>query len=271
MGIKYKVNKLFFKTWSSHMAYVLGFISADGCLEGASYFRGKYLRICSSDKEILEKIKQVMDSEHVIVTIRPKEICMYGRKYISKEKYYLRIGSYEIYNNLVELGITPNKSKTIVLPRIPVNYIKDFFRGYLDGDGCVNIYEKKKRLSVTFTSGSELFLKQLSEAISIAVGIKIHNVFSNKRAFQIKYSTKEAVPLLRYIYSDDKNSIYLERKYSKFLDFLTIHPKWGVIDGVVPKWLRELSAKQLCTGSNPVHASRKTLIAGVLEWQTNET
>ncbi len=24
--------------------------------------------------------------------------------------------------------------------------------------------------------------------------------------------------------------------------------------GVVPKWLRELSAKQLCTGSTPVHA-----------------
>ena len=39
------------------MAYVLGFIAADGSLEDASYLRGKYLRICSSDIEIIEKIK----------------------------------------------------------------------------------------------------------------------------------------------------------------------------------------------------------------------
>lgn len=226
MGIKYQVNRDFFKAWSSHMAYVLGFVTADGSLESASNLRGKYVRICSSDKEILEKIRQVMDSEHLIVTVGPKEICMYGQKYISKEKYYLRIGCEAIYNDLVELGITPNKSKTIALPNIPANYIKDFFRGYLDGDGCVSIYEKKKRLSVTFTSGSELFLKQLSEAISITVGIKIHNVFSNKRAFQIKYSTKEAVPLLTYIYSESKNLIFLERKYSRFLDFIRLNPKW---------------------------------------------
>ncbi len=53
MGIKYQINRYFFKVLSPEMAYVLGFITADGSLEDASYLRGKYLRICSSDKEIL--------------------------------------------------------------------------------------------------------------------------------------------------------------------------------------------------------------------------
>jgi len=208
------------------MAYVLGFISADGSLEDASYLRGKYLRICSGDREILEKIKRAMDSEHTIVIVKPKEHCWYGKKYISKEQYMLRIGSHEIYNDLIILGITPRKSKTINLPKIPLDFVKSFFRGYLDGDGCINIYKKKKRLSVTFTSGSELFLRQLADKISLSVDIKAHNVFRNNRAFQIKYSTKEAAPLLKYIYSDAITSLYLERKYSKFLDFIKLYPKW---------------------------------------------
>ena len=254
MGIKYQVNRDFFKVWTLEMSYVLGFVTADGSLEDASYLRGKYLRICSSDIEILQKIKGAMDSEHTIVTIKPKELLLRGKKYISKEKYMLRIGSHEIYNDLFGLGITPRKSNTINLPKIPSEFMAEFLRGYLDGDGCINIYDRKQRLAVIFTSGSEHFLQQLSDAINSTLGIKIHNVFSNSRAFQLRYSTKEAIPLLKYIYLDIVNGLYLERKYKLFLGFLSLYPKWQEFNGVVPKRLRELSAKQLFTGSNPVHA-----------------
>ena len=88
MGIKYKINRDFFKAWTPEMAYVLGFIAADGSLEDASYLRGKYLRICSSDINILEKIKAVMNSEHKIITIKPKEFLSRSKKCISKRKIY---------------------------------------------------------------------------------------------------------------------------------------------------------------------------------------
>lgn len=264
MGIKYNVSADFFRNWSPSMSYILGFIIADGSLEDASYLRGKYLRICSSDLEILDKIKKAMNSEHKIVVIKPRAFHLDGKSYISKEKYMIRIGSHEIYNDLINLGLMPNKSQVVRLPNIPREFLSYFVRGYLDGDGCINHYNKKDRLSVTFTSGSVLFLKDLANVISQAVGIKIHNVLENKRAYQIKYSTKEAILLLRYIYSDIKDNLYLNRKYKRFLDFMSAYPKWRdcvITDksnkfsyGVVPKWLRELSAKQLCTGSTPVHA-----------------
>ena len=254
MGIKYKINLNFFKSWSPNMAYVLGFIAADGSLEDTPYMRGKYISICSSDKEILKKIKVVLDSEHTMVKIKPKEFVLRGKTYISKEKYMLRIGSHEIYNDLFGLGIMPRKSNTITFPKIPGEFMAHFLRGYLDGDGCVSIYNKKQRLSVTFTSGSENFLWRLSEVISSTLGIKRHNVFNNHWAFQVKYSTKEAIPLLKYCYSDTGDGLYLERKYNKFLDFFRLYPKWQEYNGVVPKWSRELSAKQLFTGSSPVHA-----------------
>ncbi|MFH1190696.1 MAG: hypothetical protein V1670_00660 [Candidatus Omnitrophota bacterium] len=125
------------------MAYVLGFIAADGSLENTPYMRGKYISICSNDIEILRKIKVVLDSEHTIVTIKPKEFVLRGKTYISKEKYMLRIGSHEIYNDLFNLGITPRKSNTINFPKIPNKVMAHFLRGYLVGDGCISIYNKK--------------------------------------------------------------------------------------------------------------------------------
>ena len=226
MGIKYAINRNFFKIWSSKMAYVLGFIAADGSLEDAPYLRGKYLRITSSDLEILEKLKRTMDSGHRFITIKPKTILIRGKQYISKEKYMLRVGSHEIYNDLVKLGITPHKSKTIQFPKVSHGCLSHFVRGYLDGDGCINFYNKKRRLSVTFTSGSQLFLEQLSKIISSLLDLKTHIAFRNNGAFQLKYSTREAVPFLKFIYSDVTNKLYLERKYKIFSDFLRAYPKW---------------------------------------------
>ena len=56
MPIYKKVNKNFFKKWSSEMAYVLGFFMADGSIDvnprGSQYFS---IQIC--DKELLEEIR----------------------------------------------------------------------------------------------------------------------------------------------------------------------------------------------------------------------
>ena len=49
MGIKYRVNENFFEKWSPLMAYVLGYIYADGNLDDSPYMRGKYIKITSTD------------------------------------------------------------------------------------------------------------------------------------------------------------------------------------------------------------------------------
>ncbi len=260
MGVKYKINSGFFKTWTPEMSYVLGFIAADGSLEDASYIKGKYLRLYSSDGEIIEKIKRVMRSEHRVVVTNPPPFLSRGKKYERKEKYMLRIGSHEIFDDLVSLGLTPRKSKTMKFINVPFKYLPHFIRGYLDGDGCISYYRKKARLAVVFTSGSKLFLEGLLLAISKLCGARKHKISFSSRAFQIRYSTREAIRLLEVIYGSISEDLFLSRKYNIYLSFMREHPQWSVIDkiryGVVPKRLRELSAKQLFTGSSPVHASK---------------
>lgn len=231
MGIKYRIDKDFFKTWSQEMAYVLGFITADGSLEDASYLRGRYIRIYSKDKDILEKIKMVMNSGHRIVAIEPKQFLLRGKQYQSKRKYMLRIGNHELYNDLIKLGITPRKSKTIQLLSPPKFFSQYYLRGYLDGDGCIYCNTDRGRLRVIFTSGSKKFLEKLSTIINALLNLEVKKVSRNKHAFQIRYSTRESIPLLRYIYSDIRQGLYLQRKYKVYSDFIDLYSKWNCSNG----------------------------------------
>ena len=54
---RYKFDKDFFKKWTPEMAYILGFLYADGDIEDVrKSSRTQYITFVSVDKEILESI-----------------------------------------------------------------------------------------------------------------------------------------------------------------------------------------------------------------------
>lgn len=208
MGIKYKINYNFFKNWSRHMAYVLGCLFADGNLENSPYIRGKYTRFASTDQPFVKNIKKLMGSGHTIVKINPN-----GNR---KIKYYIRIGSHSVYNDLESLGLFPKKSLTMSFPKIPSSFVPDFIRGYFDGDGSVVIdkYKKNsKRLKTIFTSGSKQFLQSLDECLQKYCNINGPNFYNSHRSFQLVYRTSKAEKVLAFIYNDLEDRLYLRRKY----------------------------------------------------------
>ena len=133
MGVKFRVNQNLFSRWSRGMAYVLGFFCADGCMIDGSAMRGKYIIFYNTDREILEKIKIVLDAEHKIY--ERKDTAMSTKR---KRYYMLKIGNHKLYNDLLLLGITPNKSLNLQMPPVPNNFFNAFVRGYLDGDWCLH-------------------------------------------------------------------------------------------------------------------------------------
>ena len=83
------------------MAYILGFIFADGCL--VEYRNGYHgLDITSKDLNHLRLIKEKLNAEHKI-----------GKK---ERGFRLQIRNRDIYNDLINLGLTPRKSKIISFP-----------------------------------------------------------------------------------------------------------------------------------------------------------
>ena len=220
MGIKYTVNENFFDKWSNKMAYVLGFFYADGNMEDASYLRGKYIRFNNTDLNLINNIRIAMDSRHKIY-----ESPAHGNY---KTKYLLRIGSHKLYDSLKKIGLYPNKSLTIKLPKIPKKYFFDFLRGYLDGDGCIYLELANgkngnaiiKKLTTIFTSGSRVYLDKLRRKINSYCNIDKISVYVSRRSYQLRYGTADSLKILDLIYRNKDAKLFLERKYLVFQRYL---------------------------------------------------
>lgn len=239
---RYKFKTDFFEKWTPEMAYVLGFIYADGDIEDLrKSSRTQYTTIASVDKVILEAIKRVMGSEHNLNYIAPHKVTYKnGKTYESAERYRLRIGSKKMFNDLLKLGLTPRKSLTIKFPiDIPNDCLSHFLRGYFDGDGCVTIKRGKgkygqpilKGLAVIFTSGSRLFLEGLRDEVCKFNGFGKRNIYYSSDAYYLKYSTHGSLEWFKLFYSDNSSKLFLERKFNVFKEYLRLRP--NRVDGLI--------------------------------------
>lgn len=213
---KYPVNSDFFKTWSSEMAYIVGFIAADGniCHTG----RAHVLHIACDDKDIIEKIRNVMTFQGPI----HQKARLNG-----KISYSLRICDPVIFQDLVRINITERKSLTLKPPVIPGRFVKDFVRGYFDGDGSVSsrskVYQDKLVVDL-YTSSPYMasFLYEIMKVISkghYKGTINTLLVHQKTPYYVVRLGHKASQILFSYMYQDA--TIYLERKYNKFLTGVT--------------------------------------------------
>lgn len=221
-----QINQHFFQSWSPQMAYVLGFIFADGAIEDVQRSsRTCYLSIVSKDTSILEQIRGAMNSNHNFYTRKPRLLTYPGGKqYVSGEESVFRIGSKMVYNDLLKLGLTPRKSLSILFPTIPFEFFNFFLRGYFDGDGCLHLI-KGKYPRLIFTSGSNSFLEELTQKLSTTLKIPTKSIYSSVQksgnlCYQLHYNTKISRKILEFMYKDLEKAPFLERKFAIYQRYL---------------------------------------------------
>lgn len=218
---KQGVNVDFFKKWSLEMAYVLGYFSADGCMF-INPRGSKYVSFTSVDHEILDKVKNILKSEHKL-TVKKR------RDKHWKDSYTLQIGSREMYQDLIGLGFMPNKALRFRLPPVPKKYMRHFIRGYFDGDGSITYghFKRKDRnnkmtpyLLTCLSSANIPFLREISKVLKENMGIT--GGYIDKKGGHLAYSKLDSTKLFHYIYTNVGKKQYLERKYTKFQKALKI-------------------------------------------------
>ena len=217
-----KVNGDFFKTWSNDMAYVLGFIVTDGCLvEHENGYNA--LNITNKDKGILEKILMAMGSDH--------KISIKSRGGTPKYKYFqIQIRNKDIYNDLLGLGLTPRKSKTIKMPIVPSEFFGDFVRGCFDGDGAVSVWQDPRwkqswQIRSVFCSGSFAFLQGMQKRLCEEACLSKGSIQRLAREYLLCYSIADSIKLHDVIYRRiDYSSLFFKRKKDKFEFFRRVRP-----------------------------------------------
>lgn len=194
------------------MAYVLGFIYADGCLvEHKNGYHG--LDITSKDLGHLRLIKKQLGAEHKI-----------GKK---ERGYRIQVRNRDVYNDLIKVGLTPRKSKTIKFPKFPEEYSPHFVRGLFDGDGSVMVWREPRwkhtwQIRTSFTSGSLSFLQDLNRHLESVASLSHGKVSPVTRGYHLRYlSMPECMALYRFMYQGNP-SLYLKRKKDKFELFLSL-------------------------------------------------
>jgi hypothetical protein len=102
--------------WNSKLAYAIGLIATDGCL----YNDGRHLAFVSKDLQQIKTFKKCLGLK---VKIAKKQSGFKKEIYT----YWVQFGDVNFYKFLLEVGLTPRKSKTMSGLNIPNEYFLIFY------------------------------------------------------------------------------------------------------------------------------------------------
>ena len=205
---KYNYNWNFFEEDSEELYYFLGFVAADG------YISNNEIEIGLSEKDVclLERFRDL------IVPDKP----LYHRK--RTNSYTLKISCKKYIERFKNFyGMTTNKKhEEMTFPNIPEQYVKDFIRGYIDGDGCIDTTKAYKGENVYVGQrlrilGNYEFLNSLNAETKKIVSHNTNTISQKgtENVYVITYNFKTANNILHWLYDDC--TICLPRKQAKVL------------------------------------------------------
>ncbi|MBP6974366.1 MAG: hypothetical protein KBB54_00275 [Candidatus Pacebacteria bacterium] len=199
--------------WSADFAYAIGLIVSDGNVSKD----GRTISFASKDVDQIENFLKALKLEN------PIKIVIGGLK---NKTLRTQFSDVYFWNFLNDIGIHPNKSKSIGRVEIPKDLMSDFVRGVFDGDGSFYSYWDKRWKSsfmfyISIASASKVFIDWIRSEIEELVGIKGH--FSAPSltgiTWQLKYAKSEATLLIGKMY-EKSDCISLSRKRLKIKKIL---------------------------------------------------
>lgn len=198
-------NSYIFKEFSKSSCYWAGFIAADGCVMDNGALK---IMLHYDDTAHLEKFKSFIGSSHKISS--------------NTDKYYrseLGFRNPSIIEGLRDnFNVVPRKSLIYKFPdSVPQAYLKDFLRGYFDGDGCIcesfsNVNSKTATVYTTII-GSDIFIDKVVALLTDMLGIT-GCVQQKQNVRVVKYNTNNSLSLLKFLYEDAED--FLDRKHALY-------------------------------------------------------
>lgn len=203
-GIKSKSNEDYFeKIDSPNKAYLLGFITADGSITG-KYNQSCSIEINEKDIELIYFAQKEIAPNAVITSCKSNK----------KNNVKISFNSVKLCNDLSKYGIVSNKSKIIKevpLKLIPKEFLCFYFRGLIDGDGCIH---KDGRVSIY--SGSLDYIQSVQEILIKEIDLKKLKIYKGTTYFISWGSKNDRQKLYNYIYKDKLNeTFFYKRKFER--------------------------------------------------------
>lgn len=197
------VNNSYFSEQNNRMAYIMGFLAADGNVSKNGNRIQSQLSL--KDKEHLEMIQSEIGGCEV---------------YEYESNGYKSCGwhccSSQIKKDLAVYGIIPHKTGTLSIPKVlDKQYWKDFIRGYFDGDGT--ICKDGTGFRVTITSANKEILEDINSYFE-ENGIKPSNLYKDHNNICIRFRSQASIDIYNLLYYND--CLCLKRKKEKYIELM---------------------------------------------------
>jgi len=210
------VNVNYFDEWGPNVAYVLGYIWADGCVHrnGEAGLQLSF-GITTSDEHLLLDILADMRATVAVHRRGKSQTSFAGKATTSNPFTTATISSVPLVNCLMTRHGIPFR-KTYAnpeFPPVPDQFVSHFARGFLDGDGCVTLRTTRGSPcgSVQWI-GSPRFVLGLQQAIVRLAGVPALTVAKSKGLVSIRWSAKQDIHRLhRWVYQGSPE-LFLKRK-----------------------------------------------------------
>jgi hypothetical protein len=187
--------------WSPQIAYALGLMATDGNLATGR----SQLSLLSKDLEQVEMLRRCLRLNSRIFRVRSS----------TGSLYKVQWRDLILYDWFLSVGLTPAKSRTLGPLTVPDKLYADFFRGCIDGDGCVLVYTDRhhatknpsyvyERLYMSLVSASYSFLEWVRASTQKLVGVSgaVHKSTGKSRRpiWALRYAKRESLRLLDWMY-----------------------------------------------------------------------
>ena len=194
------VNNNYFSVQNHNMAYILGFLAADGNVSAKD--NRIQSQLSKKDIDHLEKIHQEIGGSEVYTYFSNGYECCGWHCF-----------SAQIKKDLATYGIIPHKTGKIRIPqKLEKEYWKDFIRGFFDGDGSIFKDEQGIRLSITSAN------KEILEDINTFLKeneIKPSKIYKDHNNVCIKFRNQASIDIYNLLYYD--NCLCLDRKRKRYI------------------------------------------------------
>lgn len=200
-GYHSKCNETYFSSIDNpHKAYLLGFITADGAIVNEVLS----IEVHKNDIAVLEFAKTQINPD---ATLTPTRDC-----------FKVTFGAKALARDLSKYGIIQNKSKLIKqvpIDLIPQHLLPFYFRGLIDGDGCIH-----KDGKIAIYSGSKNFIEHVQNILVQEAQVKKLRIYEGTTFFIQWGSREDKEKLFQYLYNDLDATFYYERKYNRLNEIL---------------------------------------------------
>lgn len=209
----------FSKEWSPNMAYIVGYIYADGCnhhsynrkTDGSrSDARSLGFHCQQSDGDLIHRIRTELNSKHKIGNSS-------NGGYPST---YLRVSNYVLVKELERrFGVFPRKSFVDTNhPSLPSGFYNHFVRGFFDGDGTFSSYRDDLEQKWGLV-GTKKFLEVIHARMVFELGVNEHQLHERKDKNLIHevtwYKREDLLTIYNWLYKEvnkDPSLLFLPRK-----------------------------------------------------------